>query len=91
MTWGDVIDREKQEARDEGRAERLTEGQSIGELCKLSQIICKKLSRGITDPAVIADALEEPVENIASIMKQLEPYAPDYTLPEDFIITLPNT
>ena len=76
MTWGDVIDREVNEARAEAKAEELL------------SLLCKKLRRGISDTAVLAEHLEEPIESVEALLKQLEPYAPGYDLPEGFKLVL---
>ena len=57
------------------------EGVGQGRLQILTEQVCSKLKKGKT-PEEIADALEEPVENIQKICRIAEQYAPEYPVEE---------
>ena len=47
----------------------------------MAEQVCSKLKKGKT-PEEIADALEEPVENVQKICQIAEQYAPEYPAEE---------
>lgn len=53
------------------------EGKAEGELHKLIQLVCKKVQKG-QGCKTIADALEEPEEEIQKLMEIVNRHAPDY-------------
>ena len=59
------------------RKEEFEEGMEQGRVQILAELVCSKLKKGKT-PEEIADALEEPVENIQKICRIAERYAPEY-------------
>ena len=59
------------------RKEEFEEGMEQGRVQILAELVCSKLKKGKT-PEEIADALEEPVENIQKICRIAEQYAPEY-------------
>ena len=65
----------------EGMERGIERGVEKGSLQRLVNQVCSKLKRGKT-PEEIADALEEPVENIRKICRIAEQYAPEYPVEE---------
>ena len=69
------------EIKEEGIQLGIERGKSIGifegENRKLTEQVCKKLKRGKT-PEIIAEELEEELEQIKSICKAAFLYAPEY-------------
>ena len=65
----------------EGMERGIERGVEKGSLQRLVNQVCSKLKRGKT-PEEIADALEEPVENIQKICRIAEQYAPEYPVKE---------
>ena len=63
------------------RKEEFEDGMEQGRVQLLTEQICSKLKKGKT-PDEIADALEEPVENIQKICRIAEQYAPEYPVKE---------
>ena len=61
----------------EGMERGIEQGVGQGSLQRLVNQVCCKLKKGKT-PEEIADALEEPVENIQKICRIAEQYAPEY-------------
>ena len=61
----------------EGMERGIERGVEKGSLQRLVNQVCSKLKRGKT-PEEIADALEEPLENIQKICRIAEQYAPEY-------------
>ena len=59
------------------RKEEFEDGMEQGRVQILTEQVCRKLKKGKT-PEEIADALEEPVENIQKICRIAEQYAPEY-------------
>ena len=55
----------------------IEQGVEQGRVQRLTEQVCSKLKKGKT-PEEIADALEEPVENIQKICRIAERYAPEY-------------
>ena len=68
-TWEKREQMIRKEEYEQGRSQRLVEQ------------VCRKLKKGKT-PEEIADALEEPVENIQEICQIAEQYAPEYPVKE---------
>ena len=60
-----------------GIAQGIEQGVEQGRVQRLTEQVCSKLKKGKT-PEEIADALEEPVENIQKICRIAERYAPEY-------------
>ena len=60
-----------------GIAQGIEQGVEQGRVQRLTEQVCSKLKKGKT-PEEIADALEEPVENIQKICRIAEQYAPEY-------------
>lgn len=71
----EILEDCKAEAKAEGKAEGKTEG----EIKKLIQLVCRKLKKQ-QDCTVIADALEEDVAYIQTIIEAAEPFAPEYNI-----------
>ena len=65
----------------QGMEQGIEQGVEQGRVQILAEIICSKLKKGKT-PEEIADALEEPVENIQKICRIAEQYAPEYPVEE---------
>ncbi len=63
------------------RKEEFEDGMEQGRVQILAELVCRKLKKGKT-PEEIADALEEPVENIQKICRIAEQYAPEYPVEE---------
>ena len=61
----------------QGMERGIERGVEKGSLQRLVNQVCSKLKRGKT-PEEIADALEEPLENIQKICRIAEQYAPEY-------------
>ena len=61
----------------QGMERGIERGVEQGRAQLLAELVCSKLKRGKT-PEEIADALEEPVENIRKICRIAEQYAPEY-------------
>ena len=61
----------------EGMERGIEQGVEQGRVQRLTEQVCSKLKKGKT-PEEIADALEEPVENIQKICRIAEQYAPEY-------------
>ena len=65
---------DKQEAREEGlaegREEGLAEGREEGYRQKLTELIQKKLAKGMS-PDAIADLMEEPLETVQAIIAEI--------------------
>ena len=64
-----------------GIAQGIEQGVEQGRVQRLTEQVCSKLKKGKT-PEEIADALEEPVENIQKICRIAERYAPEYPVEE---------
>ena len=62
----------------QGMERGIERGVEKGSLQRLVNQVCSKLKRGKT-PEEIADALEEPIENIRKICRIAEQYAPEYS------------
>ena len=69
------------EGMERGIAQGIERGVGQGSLQRLVNQVCSKLKKGKT-PEEIADALEEPVENIQKICRIAEQYAPEYPVGE---------
>ena len=65
----------------QGMERGIERGVEKGSLQRLVNQVCSKLKKGKT-PEEIADALEEPVENIRKICRIAEQYAPEYPVEE---------
>lgn len=65
------------EIKEEGIQLGIERGRYEGENRKLTEMVCKKLKKG-KSPEVIADELEEEMEQIQNICKAAFLYAPDY-------------
>ena len=65
----------------QGIEQGIERGVGQGSLQRLVNQVCCKLKKGKT-PEEIADALEEPVENIQKICRIAEQYAPEYPVEE---------
>ncbi len=65
----------------QGMEQGIEQGVEQGRVQILAEIVCSKLKKGKT-PEEIADALEEPVENIQKICRIAEQYAPEYPVEE---------
>ena len=76
-TWEKREQMIRKEEFEEGVAEGVERGVGQGSLQRLVNQVCSKLKKGKT-PEEIADALEEPVENIQKICRIAERYAPEY-------------
>ena len=61
----------------QGMEQGIERGVGQGRVQILTEQVCRKLKKGKT-PEEIADALEEPVENIQKICRIAEQYAPEY-------------
>ena len=61
----------------QGMEQGIERGVEQGRVQILAELVCCKLKKGKT-PEEIADALEEPVENIQKICRIAERYAPEY-------------
>ena len=61
----------------QGIGQGIAQGIEQGSVQRLVDQVCSKLKKGKT-PEEIADALEEPVENIQKICRIAEQYAPEY-------------
>ena len=61
----------------QGMERGIEQGVEQGRVQILAELVCSKLKKGKT-PEEIADALEEPVENIQKICRIAEQYAPEY-------------
>ena len=59
----------------------IEQGVEQGRVQRLAEQVCSKLKKGKT-PEEIADALEEPVENVQKICQIAEQYAPEYPAEE---------
>ena len=66
---------------EQGIERGMERGVEQGSLRRLVNQVCSKLKKGKT-PEEIADALEEPVENIQKICRIAEQYAPEYSVEE---------
>ena len=66
-----------EQGMERGIAQGIEQGVGQGSLQRLVNQVCSKLKKGKT-PEEIADALEEPVENIQKICRIAERYAPEY-------------
>ena len=66
---------------EQGIERGMERGVEQGSLQRLVNQVCSKLKKGKT-PGEIADALEEPVENIQKICRIAEQYAPEYPVEE---------
>ena len=64
-----------------GIAQGIEQGVEQGRVQRLTEQVCSKLKKGKT-PEEIADALEEPVENVQKICQIAEQYAPEYPVEE---------
>lgn len=64
-------------AREDGKEEGIKEGIKEGELGKLIELVCKKLSRNKT-PEMIAEELETDLDEIFPICEAAEAFAPEY-------------
>ena len=64
-----------------GIAQGIEQGVEQGRVQRLTEQVCSKLKKGKT-PEEIADALEEPVENVQKICRIAEQYAPEYPVEE---------
>ena len=76
-TWEKREQMIRKEEFEDGVAEGMERGVGQGSLQRLVNQVCSKLKKGKT-PEEIADALEEPVENIQKICRIAEQYAPEY-------------
>ena len=65
----------------EGMERGIEQGVEQGRVQILAELVCSKLKKGKT-PEEIADALEEPVENVQKICRIAEQYAPEYPVEE---------
>ena len=65
----------------QGMERGIERGVEKGSLQRLVNQVCSKLKKGKT-PEEIADALEEPIENIRKICRIAEQYAPEYPVEE---------
>ena len=72
---------EFEDGMEQGIAQGIERGVGQGSLQRLVNQLCCKLKKGKT-PEKIADALEEPVENIQKICRIAERYAPEYPVEE---------
>ena len=68
---------EFEDGMEQGIAQGIERGVGQGSLHRLVNQVCCKLKKGKM-PEEIADALEEPVENIQKICRIAEQYAPEY-------------
>jgi len=66
-----------EQGMERGITQGIEQGVGQGSLQRLVKQVCCKLEKGKT-PEEIADALEEPVENIQKICRIAEQYAPEY-------------
>ena len=80
-TWEKREQMIRKEEFEEGVAEGVERGVEQGSLRRLVNQVCSKLKKGKTS-GEIADALEEPVENIQKICRIAEQYAPEYPVEE---------
>ena len=80
-TWEKREQMIRKEEFEDGVAEGMERGVGQGSLQRLVNQVCSKLKKGKT-PEEIADALEEPVENIQKICRSAERYAPEYPVEE---------
>ena len=80
-TWEKREQMIRKEEFEDGVAEGMERGGGQGSLQRLVNQVCSKLKKGKT-PEEIADALEEPVENIQKICRSAERYAPEYPVEE---------
>ena len=65
----------------QGMERGIEQGVEQGRVQILAELVCSKLKKGKT-PEEIADALEEPVENVQKICRIAEQYAPEYPVEE---------
>ena len=65
----------------EGMERGIAQGVEQGRVQILAELVCSKLKKGKTSEE-IADALEEPVENVQKICRIAEQYAPEYPAEE---------
>ena len=72
---------EFEDGMEQGIAQGIERGVGQGSLHRLVNQVCCKLKKGKT-PEEIADALEEPVENLQTICRVAEQYAPEYPVEE---------
>ena len=77
-TWEKREQMIRKEEFEDGVAEGMERGVEQGSLRRLVNQVCSKLKKGKT-PEEIADALEEPIENIRKICRIAEQYAPEYS------------
>ena len=80
-TWEKREQMIRKEEFEDGVAEGLERGIEQGRVQILAELVCSKLKKGKT-PEEIADALEEPVENIQKICRIAEQYDPEYPVEE---------
>lgn len=75
MYFSDILEDEKEQARNiglsEGRAEGLEEGRVEGQTLKLKELIRKKLDKNKT-PEQIAEELEESLDTINQILSEIK-------------------
>ena len=76
-TWEKREQMIRKEEFEEGVERGIERGIEQGRIQILVEQVCSKLKKGKT-PEEIADALEEPVENIRKICRIAEQYAPEY-------------
>ena len=76
-TWEKREQMIRKEEFEEGMEQGIEQGVEQGRVQRLTEQVCSKLKKGKT-PEEIADALEEPVENIQKICRIAEQYAPEY-------------
>ena len=76
-TWEKREQMIRKEEFEDGMEQGIERGVGQGRVQILTEQVCRKLKKGKT-PEEIADALEEPVENIQKICQIAEQYAPEY-------------
>ncbi len=77
----EAIEEGRKEGREEGWKEGQKEGRKVGEMEKLVKLVCRKMAKGKL-PKMIAEELEEDLEEVRRIYDVAVLYAPDYDVEE---------